>query len=159
MVLENKKKVYHPSQVVLHCAKIVGKMNKTRTRSFIWIEYSNWMNFLTAFMKKLLTSPTIRFALLFFDKLLFDTPWFNRLANFQSCRPPQKRVNNAAKQIQKNLHFVFRLKNLRIRQSFLHGRLFFDGLFAPVAKSFWSHVETLKVCQSIESRCIQQHFS
>ena len=96
--------------MVLHCAKIVGKMNKTRTRSFIWTEYSNWMNFLTAFMKKLLTSPTIRFALLFFDKLLFNTPdsidwqtfkvadllkkelttWQNTFKKFTFCLPSQK---------------------------------------------------------------------
>ena len=40
-----------------------------------------------------LTYLTIGFALLFFfDELLFNTPPFNRLAKFQSCRPTQNRV-------------------------------------------------------------------
>ena len=53
------------------------------------------------YLKKFLTRPTIRFALLFFWWLIVEYTRFNRLAKFQSCRPPQKKSGNGANKIKK----------------------------------------------------------
>ena len=118
----------------------IGKVSKSPTNSKEWqrrqtkskksLPCQKIHSILKAKMRKFLTRPAIGFALLFFWWIIVQYTWFNRLANFQSYRPPQKRVATGQTKLKKSLPCQKLTQMEEIIKRF--------QIFKPVEKSFFN---------------------